>query len=275
MESQQTSMNGQTSPIRDAVAALDASAPQIAAFGTFFAEGHDTGEHHHDRAQFVHAERGLLQVWTREGQWSVPPGMAVWVPGGVPHRVQAMTDADFVSLYIREPFEGEPRIPIPAHCGVVAVSPFLKQLIVRLRTVSEDGDAERSARIGAVIADELGDLVSANLHLPVPADRRAARVARALIEDPADPRELADWARIAGASGRTLTRIFLRETGLSFAEWRQRCRLMAALEMLSAGRSVTAVAFDTGYRSSSAFAAAFSRAFGSPPREFMRTADRA
>jgi AraC-like DNA-binding protein len=186
-----------------------------------------------------------------------------------------MTDADFVSLYIREPFEGEPRIPIPAHCGVVAVSPFLKQLIVRLRTVSEDGDAERSARIGAVIADELGDLVSANLHLPVPADRRAARVARALIEDPADPRELADWARIAGASGRTLTRIFLRETGLSFAEWRQRCRLMAALEMLSAGRSVTAVAFDTGYRSSSAFAAAFSRAFGSPPREFMRTADRA
>ena len=235
MKSQKTSPNGHSSPIRDAVAALDATAPQVMAFGTFFAQGHDTGEHHHDRAQFVHAERGLLQVWTEEGQWSVPSGMAVWVPARVPHRVRAISDADFVSLYIRMPHAGEPEIPVPSRCGVVTVPALLKQLIVRLKDLSERRKEDRCDRLSAVIADELQDLVSADLHLPIPSDRRAAGVALALIGDPSDERDLAAWGRRAGASGRTLTRLFLSGTGYSFAEWRQRCRLLAALEMLSAG----------------------------------------
>jgi len=268
MKSQKTSLNGQGSPIRDAVAALSDDSPQIMAFGAFFAQGHDTGEHQHDRAQFVHAERGLLQVWTEEGQWSVPPGMAVWVPARVPHRVRAISDADFVSLYIRAPRGGEPEIPVPSRCGVVTVSLLLKHLIVHLKELSAGPDEERQIRLAAVIADELTEPVSADLHLPIPSDRRAARVALALIDDPSDGRELAAWGHAVGASGRTLTRYFIAETGLSFSEWRQRCRLFAALEMLSAGRTITAIAFDAGYRSPSAFSAAFTKVFGISPRNY-------
>ncbi|WP_193172184.1 AraC family transcriptional regulator [Nisaea nitritireducens] len=268
MKSQKISPTGQSSPIRDAVAALSDTAPQITAFGAFFAEGHDTGEHHHDRAQFVHAERGLLQVWTEEGQWSVPPGTAVWVPARVPHRVRAISDADFVSLYIRAPRGGEPVIPVPSRCGVVTVSPLLKHLIVHLKELSAGSDGDRQNRLAAVIADELTELVSADLHLPIPSDRRAARVALAMIDDPSDDRDLAAWGRDVGASGRTLTRHFAAETGLSFSEWRQRCRLFAALEMLSAGKPVTAIALDAGYRSPSAFSAAFTKMFGISPRNY-------
>ena len=224
MKSQKLSTSGHSSPIRDAVAALGATAPQIMAFGTFFAQGHDTGEHHHDRAQFVHAERGLLQVWTEEGQWSV------------------------------------------ARCSVVTVPVLLKHLIVHLK---EHPAGARSDRLAAVIADELMELVSADLHLPIPSDTRAASVALAMIDDPSDERGLDGWARMAGASGRTLTRLFLSETGYSFAEWRQRCRLLAALEMLAAGRPVTLVALDCGYRSPSAFSAAFTKVFGASPRQYM------
>lgn len=266
MKSQKLSTSGHSSPIRDAVAALGATAPQIMAFGTFFAQGHDTGEHDHDRAQFVHAERGLLQVWTEEGQWSVPSGMAVWVPARVPHRVRAISDADFVSLYIRKPRPDEPDIPIPARCSVVTVPVLLKHLIVHLK---EHPAGARSDRLAAVIADELMELVSADLHLPIPSDTRAASVALAMIDDPSDERGLDGWARMAGASGRTLTRLFLSETGYSFAEWRQRCRLLAALEMLAAGRPVTLVALDCGYRSPSAFSAAFTKVFGASPRQYM------
>ncbi|WP_420402756.1 AraC family transcriptional regulator [Nisaea sp.] len=272
MESQKSSSNGQSSPIRAALDALPPEAPQILAFGTFFAEGHDTGLHHHDRAQFVHAESGLLRVWSAEGNWSVPPGMAVWVPAGVPHRVHAISDANFLSLYIRAPRDGEPDIAIPDRCAVVSITPLLKQLIIRLRDRLGRSGPDRYRRLASVIADELGDLAPADLHLPVPFDRRAARVAVALIADPSDARELSDWAREAGASGRTLTRIFMRETGLSFSEWRQRCRLIGALERLSAGRSITDVAFSCGYRSPSAFSAAFSKAFGTAPRHFLRSA---
>ncbi|MEO9959804.1 helix-turn-helix transcriptional regulator [Nisaea sp.] len=273
MKSQEISLNGQISPIRDAVAALSDSAPQIMAFGTFFAQGHDTGEHQHDRAQFVHAERGLLQVWAEGGQWSVPPGMAVWVPARVQHRVRAISDADFVSLYIRAPYRDEPEIPVPSRCGVVTVPPLLKQLIVHLKELSAGQDGDRQNRVAAVIADELKELVSADLHLAIPSDRRAARVALAMIEDPSDGRDLAAWGHEVGASGRTLTRHFVAETGVSFSEWRRRCRLFAALEMLSAGRSITAIAFDAGYRSPSAFSAAFNKFFGISPRIYRAASD--
>lgn len=268
MKSQKISLGGQISPIRDAVAALPDTAPQIAAFGAFFAQGHDTGEHRHDRAQFVHAERGLLQVWTEEGQWSVPSGMGVWVPAGVPHRVRAISDADFVSLYIRAARPGEPAIPIPDRCGVVTVSVLLKHMIVHLKGLPAGA---RSDRLAAVIADELIELAPADLHLPIPSDARAASVALAMIENPSDERSLDGWAGIAGASGRTLTRLFLSETGYSFAEWRQRCRLLAALEMLAFGRPVTLVALDCGYRSPSAFSAAFTKVFGASPRTYSRS----
>ncbi|MEP3113360.1 MAG: AraC family transcriptional regulator, partial [Nisaea sp.] len=97
--------------------------------------------------------------------------------------------------------------------------------------------------------------------------------ALAMIEDPSDGRDLAAWGHEVGASGRTLTRHFVAETGVSFSEWRRRCRLFAALEMLSAGRSITAIAFDAGYRSPSAFSAAFNKFFGISPRIYRAASD--
>lgn len=271
MESQKTSSNGQnaegqTSPIRAALEALPPDAPQILAYGAFFEAGHDTGAHHHARAQFVHAESGLLRVRTADGQWLVPPGMAVWVPAGVSHRVEAVQAADFVSLYLRPAAPGERVIPIPETCTVVAVPPLLRQLIVKLAAIGAEVVQARAGRLGAVIADELEDLRPTDLHLPVPSDRRAAYVALALIRDPSDGRALDQWGRAAGASSKTLTRHFLAETGLSFVQWRQRCRLLAAVEMLSAGHSVTDTALNSGYRSPSAFSAAFLKVVGVAPK---------
>ncbi|UUX48132.1 helix-turn-helix transcriptional regulator [Nisaea acidiphila] len=247
---------------------MPADSPQIVVLGAFFAAGHDTGLHDHDRAQFVHAKSGMLQVWTEDGQWSVPSGMAVWVPAGVTHRVRAVGDAEFLSLYIRPAAPGERDVPVPDRCVVCTVPPLVRQLIQRLSALAEGGDPARAARVADVLADELGDLERTDLHLPIPSDRRAAGVARALLDHPGDDRSIAAWGREVGASGRTLTRLFLAETGMNFSEWRARCRLIAALELLAAGTSVTSVALEIGYQSPSAFAAAFSRTFGMVPREY-------
>ncbi len=64
---------------------------------------------------------------------------------------------------------------------------------------------------------------------------------------------------------RTFTRMFRRETHMSFAAWRQHVRLMEALSRLATGEPVTAVAFDVGYNSPSAFTAMFRKAFGAAP----------
>src|SRR5258707_426568 len=75
--------------------------------------------------------------------------------------------------------------------------------------------------------------------------------------DPGDPRTLADWARIAGASARTLERVFERETKLSFGAWRQQARLLRGLEQLASGETVTSVALELGYETPSSFIAMF------------------
>jgi AraC-like DNA-binding protein len=96
-------------------------------------------------------------------------------------------------------------------------------------------------------------------------------VCDAILAAPADARALEAWAAEAGASARTLARLFQRETGMSFAQWRQQARLLESLRRLAAGDAVTAVAIDCGYRSPSAFAAMFRRALGVAPTAYFGT----
>ncbi len=121
-----------------------------------------------------------------------------------------------------------------------------------------------------MILDELRALPSAPLHLPRAQDPRLARVTEALRADPGDARGLDAWARTAGASPRTLARLFVKETGLTFRAWRQRARLLHALVELAARSPVTTVAFEAGYDSPSAFIAAFKREFGTTPARYFR-----
>jgi AraC-like DNA-binding protein len=57
---------------------------------------------------------------------------------------------------------------------------------------------------------------------------------------------------------------------MSFGEWRQRLRVVRALALLEAGRSVESIALDLGYGSSSAFIAMFRRMSGTSPDKLRR-----
>ncbi|WP_230941457.1 helix-turn-helix domain-containing protein [Burkholderia cepacia] len=87
----------------------------------------------------------------------------------------------------------------------------------------------------------------------------------ALLDDPSVSRTLDEWASQVGASARTLARLFVRETGLTYAQWRTRCRLLVAQAQLAEGASVTAVARAVGYASDSAFIAMYRRVYGKSP----------
>jgi AraC-like DNA-binding protein len=247
-----------------------ASRQDIVGFTADYEAGDTTGMHSHDRAQLVHGETGVMSVRTERGAWLVPPGFAVWVPATMEHQVIAVTALRMATLYVRE---GSP-VPALTDCAVVSVPTLARELILRTVTLpdtySDDGP---ESRLVSVLRDELTALEPAPLHLPLPVDRRARAVTDRLIETPADPRELEDWGRAVGASGRTLARLFSAETGLSFGRWRQRRRLLAALERLAAGSQVTTVALDLGYKSPSAFIAMFRRELGATPGRYLRAGD--
>ena len=104
----------------------------------------------------------------------------------------------------------------------------------------------------------------------LPRDERALRVARALLDDCSIDHDLDRWADEAGASRRTLARIFRAETGLGFAEWRARLRAVDGLARLADGASVAETATAVGYASASAFSAMVHRILGGPPRRLRR-----
>lgn len=207
-----------------------------------------------------------MTVTTERGMWVVPPQRAVWVPALVTHQIRATGRLSMRSLYIQPDTAAE----LPAECCVVAVPPLLRELILYAVTrprLYEPGSPDE--RIMAVILDRIRSLPVAPLHLPMPSDQRLRVIAAAMTANPEDARTLADWARTVGASGRTLARLFLAETGMSFRHWRQQVRLLEALRRLAGREPVTTVALDLGYDSPSAFIAMFKRALGTTPGQYF------
>ncbi len=234
----------------------------VVAFAADYPPGHRIDWHDHARHQFVYATTGVLTLHAETGSWVVPPQFGVWVPAGTRHALAMHGPVALRTLYAAPDAAPLP----PARCGVFQMTPLLRELILRLmhrpRLYDEAG---ADGRLVGVLLDELSVLPPAPLHLPWPRDPRAMRVAEAIQANPADQRTQADWACRAGAAERTLARLFVRETGLSFRTWRRRARMLHALHRLAGGASVTATAPDCGYDSVSAFVAAFRHELGDSP----------
>jgi AraC-like DNA-binding protein len=208
-----------------------------------------------------------MTVQTDNGTWVVPSHRAVWIPAGVGHSILMSGHVSMRTLYIVPDLAQQ----MPDRCCVVVVGPLLRELILY---ATANGPLRRDVpehlRLAAVLRDQLRVVPSAPLELPMPRDVRAAEVAERLRNEPADNSPVDAIARTAGASRRTLERIFRKETGMSFGEWRQQARLLYALRLLARGEPVTSTALEVGYESTSAFIAAFSKALGTTPGRYYR-----
>jgi AraC-like DNA-binding protein/quercetin dioxygenase-like cupin family protein len=218
--------------------------------------------HAHATHQLAWASRGVLTMGAAGRLWVLPRARALWIPAGVPHDVLAAEATNMVSLYV-DPATCPVRLAEPT---AIDTSGLLGHLIDHL--TRDLAPAER-ARCEAVLFDLVRPLPAAHLHVPVPADDRARRVAELLTADPSDQRTLAQWGRTVGASGRTLARAVAEGTGMTFGTWRTHLRIAAGLARLAAGAPVNQVASEVGYATPSAFVAAFRRTVGVTPGRYF------
>ena len=107
------------------------------------------------------------------------------------------------------------------------------------------------------------------LAIPWPRDRRLVAVCSAIMSAPGSRRSIEDWAQDAGASARTLIRLFPKETGLHYRQWLQQVHLAEAFCRLDRGEGVAAIAYALGYASPSAFSAMFRRILGRTPQHYL------
>lgn len=221
--------------------------------------------HSHRWGQLAYAADGFIEVHTNAGRFFAPPQRAIWIPAGIAHRVSCEAATCIRSLYI------EPEIPGWAsdRCRVIVVSPLLREMIRHFSQLPvEYAEQGRDGRFAAILLEMIGDAQEVELMLPLPGNPLLKKLCRDLGEHPDEKHLLADWARQADVSEKTLSRLFLKETGLSFRQRRQRMRLLGALPALERNDSVTEVALACGYDSLSAFIAAFKKQFNCTPGNF-------
>ena len=227
-----------------------------------------TPTHRHEWVQFSYAISGVLGIHTEQGSFFAPPQWGVWIPAGLDHEVVTSTRAEMRSLYVRT----QDSLWAPDRCRVLEVTPLARELIKAFCVLPVDYPERegQETRLVQVLLDQLAGLPEVSFSLPLPRHARLLALCQELIDEPGQAVTLAEWAQRLNTSEKTVMRLFQRETGLSFRGWRQRARLLASLNALEEGDSVTSTALNCGYDSTSAFIAAFKALFGVTPGELFR-----
>jgi len=247
--------------------AFHATQRALAAMEADYPDGASTGVHAHPTAQLLYAIEGVMVVRSAAGTWIVPPNRAVWLAPGLDHETIMSGRVRIRTVFVKP--HASPHLP-DKNC-VLAVSPLLRELIVAATRIPIDYDETgRDGRLMRLLLDEVKLVDVVPLHLPFPDDTRLRKICLAIADDPSDSSPVEQWAARVGVTAKTVHRLFAKQTGMSFTQWRQQARLLHALRRMAAGEKIIDVAFDCGYASQSAFAVMFRRHFGVAPSMFYR-----
>ncbi|MBD1550731.1 AraC family transcriptional regulator [Pseudomonas typographi] len=242
---------------------------EVSLLSRSYRRGTQLGYHVHRQGQLLYAYRGLMQVTTLSGRWLVPPQRAVWLPAFREHAIDVLADIEMRTFFV-EPSR------IVKQCGetalqnefVIEVNPLLRESILAM--FQPNLTAQRLDLLSHIALLELPEAGDATTFIPMPTDPRARRVAELALEDIQGIRDIDELATAAGSSARTIARLFVAETDITFKKWRQRARILAALEMLNADKMmIKQIAHRAGYASVAAFSAAFIKVMGMTPSEFQ------
>lgn len=222
--------------------------------------------------QMYEGDRHLL-LWQVTGESRVEiagasivltAGMAAWIPSRWRHSWVVEANSNLLPMF----FPADSPIVVPEHPLVLPVDDSATTACLALVSsyyslVNPPADLEAIVLALVVGTSGIPDGVR------MPSSAPALRVARAVLLDPGNRRTLADWAGVVHLSTRSLERAFRSETGLTWRQWRQSCRMARATQLLAeSSTSVTAIAHRVGFDTHSSFTRAFRQHCGISPTEY-------
>jgi AraC-like DNA-binding protein len=220
--------------------------------------------HSHTQDQLIWPVSGIITVEAEKRLYIVGPGTAMWIPALTLHATSVRNGSSatlFVPKRRKAEYQG---------CRVIRLTPLFKELL-NTATSHVSGSLRYRRALFALI-DELRKKEGETFPLPcmqLPSSPGLIRAVEFLLAN-LDSVSVAELARQAGMSERSLRRHFRAETGISFSGYLGRARMIKAMHMLieDAGRSVSEVSISVGFDNPSAFACAFRRATGMTPVQF-------
>lgn len=215
------------------------------------------------RHQLVWPDSGLLTMKSSGKTLACSDPFGVLVPRSTQH-VTHSDGAVWVADFDAVSCPPEWRSVCQVRVGPAAAS--------ALQTLSVSSDAAwSSAALTAVVSHLHQQLCQPNVSLTFPTDSRALDVANALRLDPGNCADLEEWAARFATSVRTLRRLFMDETGLTFDVWRRKLRCEHAETLLLEGVSIRETSRRCGYATQASFTRVFRSELGVPPAQYLRS----
>jgi AraC-like DNA-binding protein len=149
---------------------------------------------------------------------------------GTPHSVRMVGAVQTRSVLI----EPAACADFPANCRIVGVSALLRELLVAAAEIPlEYDEAGRDTLVMRLLIAEIGAAPTIPISVPFPGHPALATLCHAFLERPSATAHIDRWASDLAMNRRSFTRLFRRETGMSFAEWRQQACIAVALPRLA------------------------------------------
>ncbi|WP_448569743.1 AraC family transcriptional regulator [Thalassotalea ganghwensis] len=229
------------------------------------ANEHDA-PHYHEWHQVIYPKKGILRTRVANSEYFVTSNRAVLVPAKEVHESWAISNTQFVGIYLNPE-----KVYWPFNASkIIEISPLVKELINYMLQLNTLGCLSvEDSKILEVLCDQLAHQPPTSLELLMPSDKRLLIITEFLLLHPDSARSLSQWAALVGASERTISRNFEKQTGLTFIKWRQRLRLICSLKYLEQGLPIKEVSYRVGYHSPSAFIQSFKKNFAITPQQYF------
>ena len=224
-----------------------------------------------DRHYLLYASSGTMRLEAVGQRWTLPPARAALIAARQPVSVTILTKLTSASVLFAPHL-----MPDPPAVAVFDVSPLARALLGECQEYGPEAGGLPSYgqalfQMLATVALRLAENPSP-LSLPLPTSDPLQRALDLTEATASDAPTFSEIAYQTGQSPRALSRRFAEEMGMTWRQALCRMRMMRAVEALaSSDLTVTEIAFEVGYNSTSAFNAAFRDLLGVSPTQYRES----
>ncbi|CAL1518284.1 AraC family transcriptional regulator [Chitinophaga sp. MM2321] len=229
--------------------------------------------HKHNKGQLTYVEGGAAFLYTRDKTYFLPARHYMWVPPGVEHYFQHRYPANYVRTIYFFTDEDDTSDPFYTRTGIYPVNNLLLEMI--LYTSKWDGNVlpgTKGYRFVKAIKNILPDISEQPLPITLPTteNTRLKPVLKFIQENLAESLTLESVGQEFNYSERTLIRLFRSTMDISFFQYLKLARMIRAMGyLLETDKTISEIAWDTGYNSVSAFSNTFYKLVGKRPSDFQ------
>lgn len=226
-----------------------------------------SSQHSHQKGQLTFIQSGQAVVELNEKTINIPSHALVWIPAGIPHCITVKSFINYRSIFINPNY-----FPyLSAQVEIISASKLMEEVIESMCRASflTDWSEGKEYHLRSILIESL-PVNDTFITMPkIPTDVRVYHKLATYVNQHQPPPKLKEIINNIGVSERTLHRIFIKEVGMTYQDWRQKIRLVLAMKWLSKSTPILDISYKLGFSSYSAFISFFKQHLGITPTQFQ------